>query len=349
MRLRLLYLGNFLSGTVPHRWVCEDLAEILSGHGHRVAAVSHEKSRLRRLGQMLSHAARGEQYDLALLDLYSGLGSLWAQTAGAMVAAQGKPLVVLAHGGGLPEFCVGAKGVGCRRLLGSAAAVVTPSGWLARRLAPLRPDITVIGNPVRADRFRVRARPLLQPRLCWVRALAEVYDPAMAVRALARIAHRLPMATLDLYGRTLDIGTERTVRALIRDLGLSERATLCGALPYHRVPSVLDAHDIFLNTTRVESFGVSVAEAALSGLGVVTTNAGALGDLWRDGRNARVVDCGDAEAMGDAVVDLVSDPLAAGRLSRAAQESLESFSPSRVADAWETLFRRVLQGGEAAP
>ncbi|MFL6203626.1 MAG: glycosyltransferase, partial [Thermoanaerobaculia bacterium] len=95
------------------------------------------------------------------------------------------------------------------------------------------------------------------------------------------------------------------------------------------------AHDVFLNTNRVDNAPVSVLEAAAFGLPVVSTDVGGIPCLLRDGEEALLVPEGNAEAMAGAVRRLLDEPGLAGRLSAAGREVAERSSWERVRRLWE--------------
>ena len=117
-------------------------------------------------------------------------------------------------------------------------------------------------------------------------------------------------------------------------------------MPKEEVPRHLCGYDIFLNTTNYESFGVSVMEAAASGMCLVTTNVGELSYLWQDGNDALIVPPDDPEAMAAAVQRILTEPGLAEKLSRNARKKAEEFAWSIILPQWEALLTKIAQGKE---
>src|SRR5690606_6128367 len=143
--------------------------------------------------------------------------------------------------------------------------------------------------PIDIERYVFRERSLAHPTLVWLRAFADVYQPQTAIRVLKLIHKKYPDAKLLLIGPDTNDGTFRACSSLIEDLELRDSVTVSGQIKKYDVPQMLAPHDIFLNTTRAESFGVSVMEAAALGLCIVTTNVGELPYIWMNEENAMLV------------------------------------------------------------
>ena len=124
--------------------------------------------------------------------------------------------------------------------------------------------------------------------------------------------------------------------------GVINKIHFPGAVPKVEVPQELQKYDIFINTTRYESFGVAVMEAAALGLPIVTTNVGELPYLWTDGEDALLVPSEDAGAMAGAIKRVLSEPGLAERLSRNARAKAEGYDWSSILPQWENLIQEVL-------
>src|SRR5260370_41895822 len=96
----------------------------------------------------------------------------------------GKHYVLTLHGGNLPEFARRwPRRV--RHLLTSAAAVTTPSRYLLDGMHRFRSDIQLIPNSVELCIYNFRVRSLPGPRLVWLRAFHEIYNPSLAIRTVS--------------------------------------------------------------------------------------------------------------------------------------------------------------------
>ncbi|HWZ85062.1 MAG TPA: glycosyltransferase family 4 protein [Thermoanaerobaculia bacterium] len=311
----------------------------LRGAGWTVQATSASRGRLRRLADMLLTAwTRRHEYAISQVDVYSGPAFLWALAVTSLLRVIGKPYVLTLHGGRLPRFSRRwPRSV--RRVLKSARAVTVPSGYLLREMKPYRADMVLLPNPldVAAYPFSVRSQP--RPRLVWLRAFHETYNPSLAPAVLAVLVARIPEVSLTMIGPDRGDGSLEATLAAAARLGVADRLRVVPGVPKEDVGRALSEADVFLNTTNVDNTPVSVLEAMACGLCVVSTNVGGIADLVDDGRDGILVRPADAAAMADAILRVLGDPSLAARLSGNARRKAELFDWSIVLPKWE----RVLQ------
>ncbi|MCP8938416.1 glycosyltransferase family 4 protein [Alsobacter sp. SYSU M60028] len=338
---KIILIGSFLSAVLKHRSVCEDLAEQLTARGWSVAAASRRAAPLGRLVDITKVVfAEGRSARVAQVDLFSGRAFLWAEYAALLLRLFGVPYVLTAHGGGLPDYVKRWPGR-ARRLLANAAAVTAPSGFLHRELRPLRADIRLIPNGMDLESYRFRVRAPASPTLIWVRSFHQIYNPAMAVDVVERLLPDFPGLRLTMVGPDRGDGTLAAMRELIRARGLDSAIEIVPGVERARIPALLDAADIFINTTNVDNTPVSVMEALASGLCVVSTDAGGLPDLLSDGVDALLCPRGDAAAMASRVESILRSPELAERLSNAARQTALASGWDDVMKRWDALFEEV--------
>src|SRR5262245_28620431 len=84
---------------------CQELATRLEAAGWNVLTTSKKRRRLARLADMAATAwRRRDEYDVAEVDVFSGLAFVWAEAVCALLRWAGKPFVLVLHGGNLPDF-----------------------------------------------------------------------------------------------------------------------------------------------------------------------------------------------------------------------------------------------------
>lgn len=335
---RVLLVGDFSASRVGNRSVAEDLRDRLAAAGWQVTAASRAAGALRRVLGMLAAVVRARRrVDLVSVDVYSGRAFWWAEAVTRMAKRSGLPVVTVLHGGGLLDYARRHPGR-VERLLERADRRVAPSPYLAEALATSEHPIEIIPNPLDLADYPFRPRRQLSPDLAWLRSLGRLYNPQMAVRALARVHRHHPGASLTLYGPDRRDGTTEAVAHLVRRESLEPAVLIAGAVPKRQVAQHLAEHDIFLNTSRVDNAPVSVLEAMALGLPVVSTGVGGIRHLLENGRSGLLVASDDDHAMAQAVLRLVAEPDLAESLSRAARERVESLDWANVLPAWERLF-----------
>jgi len=230
-----------------------------------------------------------------------------------------------------------------RPLLRLAHAIVVPSAFLVEVFRRHGRPAIAIANVVDLDRLPWRERTTLRPRFLSNRNLEPLYNVADVLRAFARIQAALPDAALTVVGQ----GSERARLEALRDrLGLRQ-VTFVGAVPPEAMAAHYDAHDVYLNAPTIDNMPTSLVEAFACGLPVVTSDAGGIPHLVRQGDNGLMVPQGDPDALADAALRLFREPQLAARLAATARRDVETrYTWPAVRPAWEALYASM--SGRAA-
>jgi glycosyltransferase involved in cell wall biosynthesis len=226
--------------------------------------------------------------------------------------------------------------------------VAVPSGYLVDVFARFGVGARAIFNFVDSARFGFRKRQPLAPRFLSNRNHEPLYNVEMALRAFALVQERRPDASLLVAG---DGSLRPSLERLARELGL-RAVEFVGRVPNERMPALYAAADIYLNTPDVDNMPGSIIEAYASGLAVVTTDAGGVPYIVRDGETGLVIPRGDHERMAAAALRLLEDDALAQRLIARAREECRKYSWEAVRGEWLDLYRglagRVEASGAAA-
>lgn len=167
--------------------------------------------------------------------------------------------------------------------------------------------------------------------------LDEAKELGYLVAAWQRVIAAQPDARLWLVG---DGPHRKRLHDQIVDLDLLGRVFLAGV--YDGVEELLAAADLFVLPSRTEGPSLALVEAMGAGLPVVATDVAGNRELVTDGEDGLLVPNRDVNAMGTAIVRLLSEPALADRLGAAARDLVEArFSLARTVDAHLELFERL--------
>lgn len=337
-RPAVLLIGNFLSGGSGTRGVGQDLAVALKGAGWSVVTSSSCRGRIARLLDFLLTVWRHRnRYDVAHVDVYSGLAFVWAELVCWALRMLKKPYALTLRGGNLPAF---AQNSGCRvpRLLQSSSIVTTPSAYLFEQMRPYRQELVLLPNPLDLSKYYFKHRMHPGPTLVWLRTFHDIYNPSLAVRVVAGLAQRYPDVRLIMMGPDKGDGSFQATKKVAVELRVAQRVTWTGSVTKEDIPRLLQEGDIFLNTPRVDNTPVSVLEAMACGLCIVSTNVGGIPYLLEHEGDALLVPDDDEGAMGKAVQRFLTENGLAERLSLNARRKVEQCDWSTILPEWEQLF-----------
>ncbi|MGX4805053.1 glycosyltransferase [Bradyrhizobium guangdongense] len=149
-------------------------------------------------------------------------------------------------------------------------------------------------------------------------------------------------------------GVERTrLEQLIGELGLGERVRLLGSVSDCERIKLMCLADVFVmpSITNAETFGLVQLEAMAAGRPVVNTALDtAVPRVARHGMEALTVPPGDAEALGEAIDTLISDPGRRRRMGLSARtRAVSRYSTATFKDGMESVYRAALAASRDQP
>lgn len=125
----------------------------------------------------------------------------------------------------------------------------------------------------------------------------------------------------------------------IRDEDLGTRVSLAGSLAGEAMPRFFGCADMLVQPSRMESFGLAVAEAMACGVPPIATRVGGMPELVTDGMNGHLVAPDDPRAMAQAIVSLAADSQARARMGQAARiYAREDLNVESMVEAYADLL-----------
>lgn len=163
------------------------------------------------------------------------------------------------------------------------------------------------------------------------------------LRAFAKAARREVGLQLLIAG---DGPNRPQVEAVARSEGISDRVSFLGYRD--RMERFMAACDIVVFPTQPElgeGFGLAALEAMAAGKPVVATRVASLPEVVADGVSGVLVEPGDIDGLGDALVRLAVDDRLRSRLGEAGRHrALELFSLEAMVDRTVAVYEEVLGG-----
>jgi glycosyltransferase involved in cell wall biosynthesis len=244
--------------------------------------------------------------------------------------------IPILHGGNLPNR-LQKKPKLCQMVFANAYQNIAPSGYLKQAFENAGfKNVIHIPNSIEIDKYELKTRVELAPKLLWVRAFASIYNPEMAVKVLQQLQEKHPSASLTMVGPDKD-GSLQTTKDFADSIGVAVNFT--GQLAKEDWWQLASEHDIFINTTHFDNTPISVMEAMALGLPVVSTNVGGIPYLLTDKENALLVSDNDDAAMTEAILDLLNDKVKANQLAKNARTFIEQMDWQVVKNEWKQILR----------
>jgi glycosyltransferase involved in cell wall biosynthesis len=197
--------------------------------------------------------------------------------------------------------------------------LVFVSAWARSALQEWMPEAADVPTVVIPNFVRAVPEQTVAPRadLVSVGNLEAIKNHRYLLRVLAaarRAGHRY---TLDVFGEGVERGN---LLALAEELGIAHQVRLCGFRP--DVTSVLPGYRLYVHASYSESSSLAIMEAMGAGLPVVSSDAGALPELFEEPEHGRFWPIDDPQRGAEILVDLLEDEQ---ELERAGRAALEKF------------------------
>ncbi|MDF2441486.1 MAG: hypothetical protein JWN98_2470, partial [Abditibacteriota bacterium] len=166
------------------------------------------------------------------------------------------------------------------------------------------------------------------------------------LQAAAQVQQQFPQTRFRIIGASL-FGEEEyqaELERMVEELGLCDCVEFTGF-----VPDVLDhlqELDILVHASITsEPFGLVVAEGMMAAKPVVATKGGGVLEVVQDGVTGRLVPMGDADAMAEALKELLAKPEAAHAMGRAGQKRVQEhftieLTVNRIQQLYDTVWQR---------
>jgi glycosyltransferase involved in cell wall biosynthesis len=250
-----------------------------------------------------------------------------------------------------------------RRILGSAAGVVTISSWSAELTGEVMQAVGIENSPPigvfdlgtdpaqfhpSRDTGMLRARWGVgdAPLLITAARLVPHKGQDFAIRALGALADEFPDLRYLIVGRGHD---EQRLRDIARELRVADRVIFAGPLSDAELAEAYATSTIYVGLSRVdqeinaEGFGISFVEAGASGVPSVAGDSGGVRSAVRDGETGIVVPPTDITSIPGAIASLLQDDNRRRSMGQAARRAVEThYNWDRVArDAREFTYSVV--------
>lgn len=305
----------------------------LPGAFRRLQSVKYLRTLVTSILYIVNLLRRVRNYDVVHIFSASYLSFVIAPTPAIIIARLFRKQVLLNYHSGEAEDHL-RRWRTVRPTLRLADRVVVPSAYLVKVFAKFGIQASAINNLIDLEKFTFTERQPLLPVFLSNRNLEKHYGVDHVLHAFAEIQKHIPDAELTVAGD----GPERpALEALAQCLGLNN-ATFVGRIEHAEIAEQYQRAHICLNGSEIDNQPLSILEAFACGVPLVTTDAGGIPDMVKDGETGFVVRRGDHQAMALRAMQLLRDPASAAAMVGRARNECRNYSWELLAEQWTKLY-----------
>ena len=164
------------------------------------------------------------------------------------------------------------------------------------------------------------------------------------VEALLIALPQLPKIRAVIAGLTQSKDRDflQNLKNKIASAGLTDRILFLGEIPAAEVHLWYQRCLLCVACPRYEAFGLTPFEAASAGCALVCSRAGAFQELVEPGVSGELVEIGDVQGLADAILKIMSDPMSAVEMGKAArQKVVTDFTLRREAQGIGQVYQQL--------
>jgi glycosyltransferase involved in cell wall biosynthesis len=254
-----------------------------------------------------------------------------------LIKLHGKKVILSARGGEAKSFFK-KYGMLVKPILKRVDAISVPSGFLRDIFwEAFNMRATIVPNVADFEQFKYRKRERVLAKLLVTRSLEEIYNVGCVIRAFKKVHDYFPESSLGIVG---DGSQRASLEKLVAGLNLTDSVSFHGKIEHSKIQDFYDQYDIYINASNADNLPGVILEAFASGLPVISTRAGGIPYLVKDGVTGLLVDIGDSEALAERVIKLVKDPELALNLTNNARIECQKYSWDNVKTVLIPLLER---------
>ena len=137
---------------------------------------------------------------------------------------------------------------------------------------------------------------------------------------------------------------KEALQKLSKSLGIERRCHFLGYISIEDgLPEIYCMADIFVTASEIETQGIVLLEAAASGLPIAAVRATCIPETVHDGVNGYLTEPNDPIALGNAITDLIMNPVKAEQMGKAGRSLAAGHNLATTFDSFEYLYADLLK------
>jgi N-acetyl-alpha-D-glucosaminyl L-malate synthase BshA len=127
---------------------------------------------------------------------------------------------------------------------------------------------------------------------------------------------------------------------LCRELGIQDKVIFFGNS--NEIDTILCQTDLFLLPSKTESFGLVALEAMACGVPVISSNAGGLPEVNKDGFSGYLSEVGDVDGMANNALKILKNQTDLDQFKKNALITAQQFDIKKILPLYEDLYQRAI-------
>jgi L-malate glycosyltransferase len=127
---------------------------------------------------------------------------------------------------------------------------------------------------------------------------------------------------------------------LCRELGIQDKVIFFGNS--NEIDTILCQTDLFLLPSKTESFGLVALEAMACGVPVISSNAGGLPEVNKDGFSGYLSEVGDVDGMANNALKILKNQTDLDQFKKNALINAQQFDIKKILPLYEDLYQRAI-------
>jgi glycosyltransferase involved in cell wall biosynthesis len=333
---RVLFIGSYLGkerGTIS---VAEKLAaKYQNDDTFQIILVSKKQQKLLRVFEIIYHVLFCK-YSETFIDTYSGNSFFIARIAGTILRFRGRTYSLIIRGGNFVNYFKRNESWIQRDLL-NANSLISPSLYIINFFNRKGIHIDYLPNYIDQSKFPHNPNKLRNPfSLLWVRAFSEIYNPLIPIRIINELKDQFPQVKLTMVGP--DLGLLSQAKEEILNLNLGEYIEIVGPVHNDELHTYYQSHNVYLNTTSFESFGMALLEAASCGIPIVSTKVGEIPYIYENGESILLVDDFSIADFVSKIESIFTNEELGMKLSKNGVCVSNNYTFEKIKPIWESQF-----------
>ena len=199
----------------------------------------------------------------------------------------------------------------------------------------VRPQVIVIPNMVKENKDG-QVSSLNNNQIVSIGRLELVKDFYTLILVFSILIKKYPKLVLKIIGE----GSQRDkLEELVRNCNLQNNVVFTGKLAENQINEELLKSDIFVLTSKSESFSLVLCEAMNFGVPCVAFDVD-VGprEIIDDGINGFIISDRNVELMIKKIEELLNDTLKRKKMGKSAKETVSKFYTANIVDEWYKIF-----------